>query len=100
MLSLPEPSRFARLLRRQRLRSLVHQRAPDVRPVLRELGGDRRLANAVEIADAPVQLPQRILSRLPVALSLIFGHYSSSRLSATRFAPHVTRPGTAGRLRS
>src|SRR5204863_3297816 len=56
---------------------LIHQVAPDEGAVLGKLPGDLRLADSVQVADAPIQLLQGVFGGLPVAFPLLRGHHSS-----------------------
>src|SRR3954451_17427183 len=62
------PSRLAGLLTRQRLLRPAHQAAANVRAVLCQRLRDLCLANAVEVADRPVELLQGVRRGAPVAV--------------------------------
>jgi hypothetical protein len=67
--------RFARSAGRQRLAGLLHHVPLDVVPVLGQTRRELGLADAVEVANAPVELLQCILRSLPEPLGLsIFSH--------------------------
>src|SRR5215210_5710839 len=67
----------------QRLLAALEQIAANVVAVAGERPGDLHLADAVEVADAPVELLQRVLGRLPVARCFIAQtivlHFAHSR---------------------
>src|SRR4051794_2544091 len=68
----PQPRlRFARLLAWQRLLRAAHELLADVGAVLRQRLGDVRLADAVQVADRPVELLEGVLRRFAVAIGLL-----------------------------
>src|SRR5438045_1248923 len=62
---------LAGLLNGQRLFGLAHQLLADVRAVLCQGLGDLGLADAVQVADRPVELLQRVLGSSAVAIRLL-----------------------------
>src|SRR3954471_1324155 len=62
---------FAGLLAWQRLLRAAHELLADVGAVLRQRPGDVRLANAVQVADRPVELLEGVLRGLAVAVGLL-----------------------------
>src|SRR5690348_6147826 len=71
-----------------------HEVLSDVGAIPRELPRDRRLANPVQVSDAPVELLKGILSRLAIALFLVYGHPRppSRRLPSAYPARPSSRP--------
>src|SRR5947207_2721402 len=61
-------SGLAGLFCRQRFLGLAEHPAADVGPVLGQCPGDLGLADPVQVADRPVELPQRVLGRAAVHL--------------------------------
>src|SRR5437763_3744418 len=62
---------LARLARGQGLGRLLHQVPLDEVAVPRESGRALRFPDPVQVADAPVELLQRVLRRLPIPISLV-----------------------------
>src|SRR3954447_1965634 len=63
-------SRLVGFLRGQRLLRSVHQPLTDERAGLGKSGCDVGLAGAVQVADRPVELLERVLGSSPVAVDL------------------------------
>src|SRR4051794_33064354 len=63
-------SRLVGLLRGQRFFRSVHQLLADERAVLGQSAGDSGLPIAVQVADRPVELLERVLGRFPVAVDV------------------------------
>src|SRR5215216_2465207 len=64
-------SGLAGRLGRHGLLGSAHQLSADVRPVLCQRPRDAGLANAVQVADHPIELLERVLRRLAVAVGLL-----------------------------
>src|SRR4051812_31167417 len=63
-------SRLVGFLRGQRFFRLVHQLLTDERAVLGQSTCDIGLVDAVQVADRPVELLERVLGSFPVAVDL------------------------------